>query len=129
VAKKLHFHEILTLISRVRAASPFIYPLCGSWEEEVRTSTQKRIAYFIITGAVGGLVIGLVASTNVSPVLAGILGALVILLIFIGTIFLREKNIVMSDCVFTKKTYANTDIRMCAHGEKFLLQTLNQIEH
>jgi hypothetical protein len=51
--------------------------------------TQKRTIYFIILIAiVGGLVIGLVAGTNVSPILAGILGAIVIFFIFVGISFL-----------------------------------------
>jgi len=58
-------------------------------EKGVRMFAQKRIAYVIIlVGAVGGLVIGLVAGTNVSPVLAGILGTLVIFSIFAGISFL-----------------------------------------
>jgi len=39
---------------------------------------KKRIAFFVATGAVGGLVIGIAVGTDLSPVVAGLLGAVVI---------------------------------------------------
>ena len=39
---------------------------------------KKKIAFFVATGAVGGLVIGIAVGTDLSPVVAGLLGAVVI---------------------------------------------------
>jgi hypothetical protein len=48
--------------------------------------------FFIIFSIVGGLVIGLVAGTDVSPILAGILGALVIFSLMLGINFLTRRE-------------------------------------
>jgi hypothetical protein len=54
--------------------------------------TPKRFTFFVSISVVGGLVIGLVAGTNISPFLAGIIGALVIFSILTGTWFLAAKE-------------------------------------
>jgi hypothetical protein len=39
---------------------------------------SKMIPFFVAVGVVGGVVIGIVAGTDLSPVLAGLLGAVLI---------------------------------------------------
>jgi hypothetical protein len=52
---------------------------------------KKKMPYFIfLICAIGGLLIGLVAGTNISPVHVIIFGALLIFLIFVLIKFLNE---------------------------------------
>ena len=45
--------------------------------------TKERIGFFVAVGAVGGIVIGIAVGTDLSPVVVGLSGAVVITLIMV----------------------------------------------